>query len=138
MKMKIILLSILSVLIIQSGYSQNKHAEVYFVRSVRWNGTSDPLKILIDSQIVCNLTNKKYSYQQVSEGVHIFTVWFTGLGKAPLNEVKPLKMLIKVGNVYYIELLQENSGYSSLYCKEIDEASGKRILMNATLEEKCL
>ena len=116
-----------------SASASEKKGKVYFIRQTGHEGSAVTFKAVIDKEVVCKLSNKKYSIHEVTTGEHNFSVQFSG------KQAEPLAINIEEGKSYYLYMvIQPGVMKTALYCIEITENSAKAFLEACEQDTKCL
>lgn len=113
-------------------------SKLYFIRNTGYNGSAINFHCLIDSQMVCNLKNKKFSVHTITAGTHVFNV--RSSGKEVTSSKNALSINVEAGKSYYIKILPEksNSFASTLKLLEVSESTAQSLLSKCTEQTDCL
>jgi len=137
--LKLIALSILLLMSIKS-FSQDSTAssKIYFIRNTGYNGSAINFHCFADSQLVCNIKNKKFSVHNIDTGSHVFNV--RSSGKEITSSTNALTIHIEAGKSYYIKILpgQSYSLASTLKLLEVSESIAQSLLPKCTQQTDCL
>lgn len=113
-------------------------AKIYFIRSTGYNGLAVNFHCFIDSQLVCNIKNKKYSIHQVPAGKHSFIVRVHD--KKRTSDKEAITIDVQPNQTYYIKLLPQN-GYvlsDNIKLSQLTETAAKTVLTNFNEQKDCL
>ena len=119
--------------------SNNGYGQIYIFRSTGMQGSPWKFKILLETNVICKLGNKKYSFHEIKAGVHLFSAKF--YGKKETLGSKPLLIDVKAGGTYYIKLVIEEIvsiiSKSELNCVQITEKESDLLFNSLKEEDKC-
>ncbi len=137
------ILGLLMILFCSPAFSQDttgtaKSAKIYFIRNTGYNGSALIFHCFVDTQLVCNLKNKKFSVHNINEGTHSFTV--RAYSKTLGTKDNSISITAQAGKTYYIKLLPVKA-YTfpgSINLLEISESTASPTLKSTKEETNCL
>ncbi|WP_276481436.1 DUF2846 domain-containing protein [Paraflavitalea pollutisoli] len=113
-------------------------AKVYLIRHTGYNGSALNFHCFIDSQLVCNLKNKRYSIHQVSPGTHLINV---NIYKKDFKSAEAgINLEVEDNKVYYVKLLP-GKAYSFKGADKllvVSESTAKPVLAKCKEQTACL
>lgn len=122
----------------QDSTGRPGQAKLYFIRHTGYNASALNFHCFIDSQLVCNLRNKRFSVHDVTPGTHALQVRI--YSKEPGDKGQPLIINAVAGNTYYIRLLPTRAysfkGDDPLL--EVSESTARPLLAKSKEEQNCL
>lgn len=112
--------------------------KIYFIRNTGYNGAAINFHCFIDSQLVCNLKNKKFSIHDTNAGSHTINVRYSG--KNVTSEINALTIVTEPGKNYYIKILPGKTYSTTVTLKlmEVTESTAKSLLAKCTEQTDCL
>jgi hypothetical protein len=140
--LKIFSLLAVAITISAHGYSQENNStdstRICFIRNTGYNGSAIAFHCLIDSNLVCNLKNKKFSVHDVNPGQH--KLYVRSSGKTAKSETNELTITVEKGKTYYIKMLPGES-YNfggTIKLLEVSESTAKTLLVKCKQETECI
>jgi len=135
--MKSIALTSLLFLFSVSLFSQDT-AEVHIVRKTGFSGSLVGINLIMDGELLCKVSNKRYSIHQVEAGAHAFQARLIGKKKMTKKSMAPLEMNLVAGKTYYLQLnLKNKAFYSQVDVQEITETKAVRIMPDLKKQKNC-
>ncbi|GAA4817656.1 hypothetical protein GCM10023330_28020 [Litoribaculum gwangyangense] len=120
-----------------SETSQEQTGTICFIRSTGFAGSASAFKTFIDEEFVCKLNNKKYSFHEVSVGLHSCSVQFGG--KKSKEKAEKFEVDVKPGEITYVQLVFETGVLiNNVYCEEVTENTAKNKMEGLKEDTKCL
>jgi len=112
-------------------------AEVHILRKTGFTGSAVPINLIMDSELLCKVNNKKYSIHEVEAGEHLFQARLLGKKMKKKNK-DPLKLVFEAGETYYLQLnLQTRVFDSQVDVQEITKSSAVRLKPDLKEEKNC-
>ncbi len=99
-------------------------SEVYLIRSTGWTGSGRDMKIFVDTTLVCDLSNYRYSIQNIPVGKHTISIQIKG--RKLKKRTKKKEFEFEHGKTYYFYTIKKSYPFwSDLYLQEITERAAR-------------
>lgn len=125
---------------VSKGFSQDstKTAKVYFIRHTGYSGALIPFHCFVDTQLVCNLKNKRFSIHNIKPGTHSLEI--TTSGQTLKSTKAALVLKVEENKTYYIKMLNPPTYNFTNRVKiiEVSESMAKPLLSECEQETNCL
>ncbi|GGK19704.1 hypothetical protein GCM10007962_12220 [Yeosuana aromativorans] len=121
----------------QVDASASETGKICFIRSTGFQGSASAFKTFIDEQFVCKLNNKRFSYHEVTPGIHRCSVQFGG--KKSKDKAEKFEVDVKPGKTTYVQLVFETGILiNNVYCEEVTENTAVQKMSQLKEDDKCL
>lgn len=119
-----------------TGGNETEMSKIYFFRSTGFSHAASAFRTFIDEQVVCKLSNKRYSVHAIPPGKHTFAAQVLGSNLTKKNE--KLEITTEPGKTYYITIeMRTGIMRENLMCEEITENTARPLLVSMKPENKC-
>lgn len=112
--------------------SEETPGKIMFMRATGYMGSASAIRVFIDEEFVCKLSNNKYSLHEVPPGTHVCSAQFGG--KTSKDKAEQFEVDVQPGETVYMTLVLETGVMTNkVYTEEVTPRTAERKL--ARLEQ---